>query len=129
MITVNEDSIRLGKGELVAAIALLISVAFSITLLYDSIKKDEHEKGLYTNNEAYQFLIIYRIVLVVIFGYLTYNNYQDLKIGEKENQDLRPLVLDLLASAVAVVGALIFLYADYKYYWIQNNPESAEPTF
>lgn len=105
----NNKEKQLLEQQMITTIIYLITLFISLSLTYNDILNLEN-KHLYNDDLAEKIGIINRtIVLVLTLSYL-YINYQNREIAKIKKKDLKFSNLQLSASSLSTIAAIIVLY-------------------
>jgi len=124
----NQQNVDMLKGELVATFILWLGVALTFILIYNEFQKSTNQKPLFSNNTAYNLLLLDRIVFVIIFGYYLYVSYIVLEQSKQENENVDAASYRVLADTLNVLAGIIALYVVMKYPTFSIS-EAEEPVF
>ena len=100
--------------QIVLSVVLLFTTIISITLSYDFLMKLEKKEPLYTEKEATIILIFNRLIMFIVAGVFIYINIRDKSVKEKYNSKDEFADLQILASVLSFIAALIVLYVGVK---------------
>ena len=112
MINMNntEKEITAIDVQIGASIASIIAVIISITLLYNQ-KLDLKNKQTFFNPKQTQKISEFaRDILLIVAIVFLLVNYQLYNISKEEGEDLKPYELQIVASYLSIIAALIALY-------------------
>lgn len=121
----KNEEVKLLDIDIETAVLLIISLLVSIYLTTERKKRLENKKTFLNEKDDQNILLINRLFALIIFCISLYDTYEFYKIAKSKNEDLFPYKLQLLASILGVVAALIVIYAVlYNYNSISNleNP-------
>ena len=121
----KNEEVKLLDIDIETAVLLIISLLVSIYLTTERKKRLENKKTFLNEKDDQNILLINRLFVLIIFCISLYDSYEFYKIAKSKNEDLFPYKLQLLASTLGVVAALIVIYAVlYNYNSISNleNP-------
>lgn len=105
----KEKKIQLLKLDELASLLFIGAILISIFLTQNQINKYE-EKPYY---ETYKIELVNRLFvlgIIISFLYISIENY---KIVKNENKDLKPFILQIIASVITLIAGLITLYIVY----------------
>ena len=100
--------------QIILSVILLFTTIISITLSYDFLMKLEKKEHLYTEKEATIILIFNRLIMFIVAGVFIYINIRDKSVKEKYNSKDEFADLQILASVLSFIAALIVLYVGVK---------------
>lgn len=96
--------------QLLALIFTLISVVISLLLTYNQKLELKNLKTLFNSKTTFKITKFNRILILILGITFLYVNYNLYKISKKEGEDLKPYILQIFASVLTVITALITLY-------------------
>lgn len=96
--------------QIIALIFTLISVIISLLLSYNQKLEIQGSKTLFTSKKTFQITKYNRLLILILGITFLYINYNLYKISKKEGENLKPYELQILASILTVITALITLY-------------------
>lgn len=105
----KEKKIQLLKLDELASLLFIGAILISIFLTQNQINKYK-EKPYY---ETYKIELVNRLFvlgIIISFLYISIENY---KIVKNENKDLKPFILQIIASVITLIAGLITLYIVY----------------
>ena len=105
----KEKKVQLLKLDELASLLFIGAILISIFLTQNQINKYE-EKPYY---ETYKIELVNRLFvlgIIISFLYISIENY---KIVKNENKDLKPFILQIIASVITLIAGLITLYIVY----------------
>lgn len=105
----KEKKIQLLKLDELDSILFIGAILISIFLAQNQINKYEG-KPYY---ETYKIELVNRLFvlgIIISFLYISIENY---KIVKNENKDLKPFILQIIASVITLIAGLITLYIVY----------------
>ena len=96
--------------QLYALIFTLISVFISFLLTYNQKLEIKELKTLFNSKQTFKIAKFNRTLILILGIIFLYVNYQLYKISKKENENLKPYILQIFASILTVITALTTLY-------------------
>lgn len=95
--------------QLIALLISLVSVIISIIITYNQKLNLE---GINTVNpkKIFDLTIFNRLLILVLSFIFLYVNYKLYKISKKEGEDLKPYILQLIASILTIIASIIAIY-------------------
>ena len=102
---INAVDIQIG-----ASIASIAAIIISIALLYNQKLDLKGQQTLFTPKQTQQISEFTRYILLVIAVVFLIINYQLYNISKEEGEDLKPYELQIVASYLSIIAALIALY-------------------
>lgn len=114
MTNYNLEEAELIKAQIGLSLVLLFTTIISISLSYNFLLKLEDKRTIYSDKESYEVLIFNRIILFTVALMFLYINIKDKKIKEKYNLKDEFADLQIDASLLNNISALIALYVGLK---------------
>lgn len=114
MINYNLEEAELIKAQIGLSLILLVTTIISISLSYNFLLDLEDKKTIYSDKESYELLIFNRTILFTIALMFLYINIKDKNIKEKYNLEDEFADLQIDASLLNNISALIALYVGLK---------------
>ena len=96
--------------QLIALIITLISVFISLLLTYNQKLEIKNLETLFSSKNTFKLTKFNRILILILGITFLYVNYNLYKISKKEGENLKPYILQIFASILTVITALITLY-------------------
>lgn len=106
----NQTSLYLVDGELVGTVLYLVAIIISILLIVNQRNIVLEKEPLFETNEFYILILANRIFILLLTLWFLYINYKTYKYVQENNNNTRLSKLQLLASFLVVIGAIIGLY-------------------
>lgn len=110
MIILKKEEEKYLDIQIIALIFTLISVIISLLLSYNQKLEIQGSKTLFTSKKTFQITKYNRLLILILGITFLYINYNLYKISKKEGENLKPYELQILASILTVITALITLY-------------------
>lgn len=98
------------NGQLLGCILYIVSLVVSIIIILNQRKRALGEEGFLTPEESQLFSLLNKILILAIILWFLYLNYRSKKLSTNTNQDTSSLELQIIASFISIVPALIGLY-------------------
>ena len=114
MTNYNLEEAELIKAQIGLSLILLVTTIISISLSYNFLLDLEDKKTIYSDKESYELLIFNRTILFTIALMFLYINSKDKNIKEKYNLEDEFADLQIDASLLNNISALIALYVGLK---------------
>ena len=114
MTNYNLEEAELIKAQIGLSLILLVTTIISISLSYNFLLDLEDKKTIYSDKESYELLIFNRTILFTIALMFLYINIKDKNIKEKYNLEDEFADLQIDASLLNNISALIALYVGLK---------------
>lgn len=96
--------------QIIATILYLGSLILSLLITYDQRQELLNKKRLFTNKQSNNYSIFNRYLVVALSLVFVFVNYRDKNIAKKYGKDLKFLDLQIGASQLSTISALIVLY-------------------
>ena len=106
----NEKEITAVDIQIIASIASIIGIVISIILLYNQKLDLKGEKTIFLPKQTQKISEFTRDILLVVAIIFLIVNYQLYYISKQEGEDLKSYELQIFASYLSVIAALIALY-------------------
>ena len=111
----NEQDIRnqqlyIIDGQLIGCILYIVSLIISITILLDQKERALGGNGFITTDEAQNLALFNKIFILILILWFLYLNYRSKELSEATNQDTQALEIQIIASYISIIPALIGLY-------------------
>lgn len=106
----TEKEITAVDIQIGASIASIAAVIISIALLYNQKLDLKGQQTLFTPKQTQQISEFTRDILLIVAIVFLLVNYQLYYISKEEGEDLKPYELQIVASYLSIIAALIALY-------------------
>lgn len=113
--------------QILLSIFFIFTTIVSIILLYNEDLYLKYKKFILDSKNAYIIASINRIVILIILILFLYANYVDKNIDIIEHKDLKADNLQILASILTIISALIVLYVTLEYFNSNINSSLENP--
>lgn len=121
----QEKKLFIIDGQLIGAILYIVSLLISIVIIIDQRKSALNKERILTNNEAQSLALANKIFIFLLVLWFLYLNYESYEFSKNTNQDTSSLKLQIFASFLSIIGAMIGIYVVYTDF--QNtNLQTAE---
>lgn len=97
-------------GQLIGCILYIISLIVSITIILNQRKRALGKEEFLTNEESQLLALLNKIFILALILWFLYLNYKAKEFAEDTNQDNSALELQIIASIISLIPALIGLY-------------------
>lgn len=114
MTNYNLEEAELVKVQIALSVILIFTTIISISLSYNFLMGLEDKDQIYSEEDSYNILIFNRTVLVIVAILFIYINFRDKNVKEKYNLEDEFADLQIDASLLNLVSALIVLYVGVK---------------
>lgn len=105
----KQEEIDIINIQLIALLVALISAIISILITYYQ-KLDLEEKNNIDPKNIFNLTLFNRILIIILSFVFLYVNYKLYKISKKEGENLKPYILQIIASLLTIVASIIALY-------------------
>lgn len=106
----QKEQLFIIDGQLIASILYILSFVATIIVIVNQRKLALNEKGFLTVEESQIIITLNKIFILLLLLLFVYLNYKSRKLAENTNQDTNSLNLQIIASIISLVPALIGLY-------------------
>ena len=113
--------------QILLSIFFIFTTIVSIILLYNEDLYLKYKKFILDSKNAYIIASINRIVILIILILFLYANYVDKNIDIIEHKDLKADNLQILASILTIISAIIVLYVTLEYFNSNINSSLENP--
>lgn len=115
------------KQQMITTMVYIICLFVSLSLTYDEYLKRNNNK-LFDNKTSTRIATINRIIILILTLSYLYINFSNREIAKSNNSDLKFFNLQLNASFLSLISAIIVLYVvvksgDYPIVSSSENPE------
>ena len=112
------------NGQLITSISSIIGVILGIVIIIDQKEKANGKDGFLTNDESQNIALITKLIFLFVVIYSLSLNYESLDLSKATNQDTSSLELQIKASYLSIIVALVGLYVVITNY----NDSSFQPS-
>ena len=112
-------------GQLIGCFLYIISLVISIIIILDQREKALNNEGFLTSSEAQSIALLNKIFILLLVLLFVYLNYKSKELATDTNQNTDALDLQILASIISIIPALIGLYVVYTSF-SDTNLQTAE---
>lgn len=121
----NEKEIELLNIDIATALMFIITIIISIYLTYEN-KQDLLNRKRILNKKDDQYILLFnRLLVLIIVLVILYDNIEGYEIAKEKNKDLKPFKIQIFASVLTVITALLILYVVF-YNWDNNSLSDIE---
>jgi len=111
VITINrQEEIKLLNIQLITSIIVIITIILSILLTYNQKKDIQNKNTIFTKKQTHNISYINRLTIFITAIIFLIINYKLYKISKKEGEDLLVYYLQITASILSTIAALIVFY-------------------
>lgn len=97
-------------GQLVGCILYIVSLVVSITIILNQRKRALGKEGFLTSEESQTLALLNKIFILALILWFLYLNYKSKNLAANTDQDTSSLELQIIASFISLIPALIGLY-------------------
>ena len=105
----KQEEINAINIQLIALFISLGSAIISIIITYNQ-KLDLENKNNTDPKKIFNLTVFNRILILVLSFTFLYVNYKLYNVSKKEGEDLKPYVLQIIASVLTIMASLIAIY-------------------
>ncbi len=106
----QKEQLFIIDGQLIASILYILTFVVTITIIINQRKVALNKDGFLTPEESQVLILLNKIFILLLLLLFLYLNYRSKKLAENTNQDTNALNLQIIASIISLVPALIGLY-------------------
>ena len=112
MITIKnrQEEIKILNIQLITSLIVIITIILSILLTYNQKLDIKNEKTIFNKKQTHNISYINRLTILITAIIFLIINYKLYKISKKEGEDLLVYYLQILASILSSIAALIVFY-------------------
>ena len=121
----NEKEIELLNIDITTAVLFIITIIISIYLTYENRQDLLNRKRILNKNDDQYILLFNRLLVLIIVLIILYDNIEGYEIAKEKNKDLKPFKIQIFASILTVITALLILYVVF-YNWDNNSLSDIE---
>lgn len=115
--------------QIIVSLISIITVIISIILLYNHQSELKNKEPFLSPEEAQKITTFNRVLVVIVLTIFLIINYFLYYISKEEGEDLKPYKLQITASYLTVIAALIGLYVVLKEPGGDNITDIENPIF
>ena len=98
------------NGQLFNSIFSIVGIILGIIIILDQKEKATGKNGFLDGDESQNLALLTKIIFVIVVFYSLYLNYESYDLAVVTNQDTSSLELQIGASYLSIIVALIGLY-------------------
>lgn len=121
----NEKEIELLNIDITTAVLFIITIIISIYLTYENRQDLLNRKRILNKKDDQYILLFNRLLVLIIVLVILYDNIEGYEIAKEKNKDLKPFKIQIFASVLTVITALLILYVVF-YNWDNNSLSDIE---
>lgn len=121
----NEKEIELLNIDIATALMFIMTIIISIYLTYENRQDLLNRKRILNKKDDQYILLFNRLLVLIIVLVILYDNIEGYEIAKEKNKDLKPFKIQIFASVLTVITALLILYVVF-YNWDNNSLSDIE---
>lgn len=121
----NEKEIELLNIDITTAVLFIITIIISIYLTYENRQDLLNRKRILNKKDDQYILLFNRLLVLIIVLVILYDNIEGYEIAKEKNKDLKPFKIQIFASVLTIITALLILYVVF-YNWDNNSLSDIE---
>lgn len=102
--------LKIIDGQLIGCVLYIISLIASIVIILNQRKVALNKEQFLTGEESQAIALTNKIFILLLIIFFLYLNYESYNLAKDTNQDTSSLELQIIASILSIVVALIGLY-------------------
>lgn len=106
----NKEEIKIVDIQLIAILLTIVSSIISLLLTINQKLELKNLKTLFTTKQTFKITKFNRTLILTLGLIFLYVNYRLYQISKNQKEDLKPYELQISASILTVIAALIALY-------------------
>ena len=106
----RQEEINLLNLQIITSITVIITVIISLLLTYNQKQDIKNKKTIFTKKQTHNISYINRLTILITAIIFLYINYKLYQISKKEGEDLKVYYLQILASILSTIAAIIVFY-------------------
>lgn len=106
----KEKKLEILNVQTFASFLFIVSLIVTIILTYNQKQYTLNKKPIFNNKETYIISNANRILVLIIVLMFLYSSYELREISKKKGSNVMLNNLDVFASVLSVIGAIIVLY-------------------
>ena len=110
----KSEEIKLLNTQIIVSLIVIITITTSIILTYNQKLALKEKKTLFTKKQTHNISYINRLIILITSSIFLYINYKLYLISKKEGEDLLVYYLQITASILTTIAALIVFYVVSK---------------
>jgi len=107
---IQNQQLHIIDGQLIGCILYIISLIISITVILDQRQRALNKEPFLTDEEAQNLSLFNKIFILGLIIWFLYLNNKAKDLSDSTNQDTDALELQIIASFISLIPALIGLY-------------------
>lgn len=107
---IEDQQLLIIDGQFIGTILYIVSLLISLALIINQRKRAKGEEGFLTPSESQTLALINKILILALLFLFIYLDYEAKDLSANTNQDTSSLELQIKASWISLIPALIGLY-------------------
>ena len=107
---IQNDQLFIIDSQLIGCILYIISLTVSITIILNQRQRALEKEGFLTPEESQTLALLNKIFILLLTLFFLYLNYKAKSLASSSNQDTDAHTLQIIASLISLIPALIGLY-------------------
>ncbi len=106
----RQEEINLLNTQLITSLIVIITVILSLVLTYNQKLDIQNKKTIFTKKQTHNISYINRLTILITASIFLFINYKLYLISKKEGEDLLVYRLQITASILSIIAAIIVFY-------------------
>ena len=106
----RNEQLSIIDGQLIGCILYIVSLVISITIILNQRKRALGKEEFLTSEESQLLALLNKIFILALILWFLYLNYKAKNFAANTEQDTSALELQITASIISIIPALIGLY-------------------
>ena len=106
----RQEEINLLNTQLITSLIVIITVILSLVLTYNQKLDIQNKKTIFTKKQTHNISYINRLTILITTSIVLFINYKLYLISKKEGEDLLVYRLQITASILSIIAAIIVFY-------------------
>lgn len=106
----RQEEINLLNTQLITSLIVIITVILSLVLTYNQKLDLQNKKTIFTKKQTHNISYINRLTILITTSIFLFINYKLYLISKKEGEDLLVYRLQITASILSIIAAIIVFY-------------------
>lgn len=106
----NKEEINILNIQLITSLIVIITVAVSLILTYNQKLNLQNKKTIFNKKQTHNISYINRLIILITAITFLIINYKLYQISKKEGEDLLVYYLQITASILTTIAAIIVFY-------------------
>lgn len=106
----QKEQLFIIDGQLIASILYILTLIVTIIIIINQRRIALNKKGFLTSKESQVIILLNKIFILLLLLIFLYLNYRSKKLAQDNNQETNTLRLQIVASVISLIPALIGIY-------------------